>query len=825
MKKQSLYILLVCTLLLLTNRLNGQNLVPNPGFETFNNCPAGNSGISNGLVPSWSNCPGSITTPDYFHTCATAGNNCGNVNVPNNFAGNAPALSGNAYAGVLTYYQGCTNCREYIMAQLTAPLVSGQTYSIGMYIRLGSKSEFATNGMGMHLTNLPLNQPGNQPIILTPTIEQTAVINNPNNWVLVSGNYVAAGGERYVTIGNFRNNANTTVNTVSFGGSNCALATIGCNFYVDDVFVIPVTALTIHGDTVICAGDTDTLIAAGSTSGYTWENLANPGVIIGTGDTLLVQPAVTTTYLVYNASDSATFTVQVNFVPTVSLGNDTTLCGGQITLDATTPNATYLWNNNTTQPTLTVNASGVYWAEVTVNGCRTRDSITVTYITPPVVNLGNDTSLCSGNTLVLDVTTPNSSYLWSTGSTQSSIIVTSTGQYWAEVNTGGCIHRDSILVNVITAGSVNLGNDTVICHAGPVILNATTPNASYQWSTGSTQSTISVNTSGTYWVNVNVSGCTASDTISLVFISVIPPDLGTDTTICQGNTLLLDATVPGATGYLWSNGNNTAQINITTGGSYWVTVTSGPCSSSDTIAVNFVPVPPAQFLTDTTVCTGTVVTLQAPAGYSAYLWNTGATTSFINITSTGTYWAVIGTGGCISADTAVVNYLNVPSIDLGPPREICEDSSVILQPLLTEANTTYTWSNNATGPQITVSETGTYILTAANICGTANDTVHVGRRNCLCYLYLPNTFTPNLDGKNEEFRPGYDCDIRNYELLIFNRWGELIFRSAHPDFGWRGNINDDTEAPNGIYVYYLRYENINLPEGFREIRGLIHLLR
>lgn len=94
-----------------------------------------------------------------------------------------------------------------------------------------------------------------------------------------------------------------------------------------------------------------------------------------------------------------------------------------------------------------------------------------------------------------------------------------------------------------------------------------------------------------------------------------------------------------------------------------------------------------------------------------------------------------------------------------------------------------------------------------------------------CTLYLPNTFTPNNDGKNEVFGPKYECDIREYEFRIFNRWGEQVFYSAHPDFGWDGQVNATTRAPQAVYVYRLRYTSVDEEDGGKEMWGKVNLIR
>ncbi|MCB9233748.1 MAG: T9SS type A sorting domain-containing protein [Bacteroidia bacterium] len=217
--------------------LHGQNLVPNPSFETITGCPPGNSGLGQGYAPPWVKPPGSGTTPDLFHSCSSAGTACGNCNVPNNFAGISTAFHGVAYAGIITYYTSCPNCREYIQVQLTSPLVSGNVYEVRCRTKPGSRCTYGTNRIGMHLSTNAISQPGNQPILLTPTYEHPGQVIDKTNWTLVKTNYVASGGESYLTIGNFNNNASTSVFNFGASGGSCLLASGGGTYYFDSVFV------------------------------------------------------------------------------------------------------------------------------------------------------------------------------------------------------------------------------------------------------------------------------------------------------------------------------------------------------------------------------------------------------------------------------------------------------------------------------------------------------------------------------------------------------------------------------------------------------------
>jgi PKD repeat protein len=145
-----------------------------------------------------------------------------------------------------------------------------------------------------------------------------------------------------------------------------------------------------------------------------------------------------------------------------------------------------------------------------------KDSLTLNVFVAhsPVVNIGSDTTVCPPG-IALNAWNPNCSYLWSNSSTDSLIHVNSAGQYYVMViNQYGCSASDSINILINPAPVVYLGNDTTICTGSSIILNAGSGFASYDWSTGATSQTITVDTSGVYSVEViNSYGCSAIDSI------------------------------------------------------------------------------------------------------------------------------------------------------------------------------------------------------------------------------------------------------------------------------------------------------------------------
>ncbi|RQO31717.1 hypothetical protein DBR32_07160 [Taibaiella sp. KBW10] len=243
----------------------------------------------------------------------------------------------------------------------------------------------------------------------------------------------------------------------------------------------------------------------------------------------------------------------------------------------------------------------------------------------PVVNLGPDATICPATTTTLNAGNAGAAFLWNTGATTQTIAATAAGTYWVKVtNAGGCFATDTIVLTAGIAPVVALGNDTSICTNATLTLNAGNAGASYLWSTGATAQTINVLAQGSYWVKVtNAAGCIKADTINVTLLPVPEVDLGADTAICSNATLILDAGNAGA-GYLWSVGATAQTIDVTTAGTYWVTVTNAAgCKATDTIAVSITPLPSA----DAIVVTGSSPTfgfsVSNGQNITGYSWNFG----------------------------------------------------------------------------------------------------------------------------------------------------------------------------------------------------------
>lgn len=206
-----------------------------------------------------------------------------------------------------------------------------------------------------------------------------------------------------------------------------------------------------------------------------------------------------------------------------SLGADTALCESpkqQLILNPGLSSGvkSFKWQDGSTGPSFTVTKPGIYWLETTsqVGNCTFRDSIKVTAYPTPVVNLGNDTTMCTGKTLLLAARNPGAQYQWQDGSTNPVFEVSEPGIYHVSVtNNFGCTSADTIKVYYLTPPTINLGNDTTICEGTEILLDATLPGVTYKWQDGSTGSTLKVSKAGTYWVEGSIDVCSARDYITI----------------------------------------------------------------------------------------------------------------------------------------------------------------------------------------------------------------------------------------------------------------------------------------------------------------------
>ncbi len=348
----------------------------------------------------------------------------------------------------------------------------------------------------------------------------------------------------------------------------------------------------------------------------------------------------------------------------------TNICAGDsVLLVNNSTNATgVFWSQNgssfSTNDSIVLHfpTGGTYPIELTAIGGACTDNVTETIIVNdyPNVDLGPDTSVCAGSSLLLNGggAVPGASYMWNTGDTTFSISITTSGTYSLTVDNNGCVGDDEIVVGTNVSPILDLGADTIVCEGSPLVLNAATnqPGAVYNWSDGQSTPTISVVAGGIYSVTVtNGLNCSSTDNIAVNFEAVPAPNLGADTILCQGETLMLDGFSNNSTSFLWNTGSTNAIITVDSAGTYSVTsTTNNGCSGTDEIMVSYSTV--SVNLGDSIgLAPNQTVTLDAGNPGATYLWNTGATTQTIDTDSIGTYTVTVtDANGCTAMGSIVI---------------------------------------------------------------------------------------------------------------------------------------------------------------------------
>lgn len=214
---------------------------------------------------------------------------------------------------------------------------------------------------------------------------------------------------------------------------------------------------------------------------------------------------------------------------------------------------------------------------------------------------------------------------------------------------------------------------------------------------------------------------------------------------------------------------------------------------------------------DTSVCQGSSVTLfnHTTDSFKYYYWSTGETTSSITVTDSGKYVLEVKDecDEIVLKDSIYIHILKAAHADAGPDFVLCENENRIVKTPACDS-CSYLWSTGSITDTIVVQQAGFYSITVTEVSGcSASDEIEILQSKCECNIYIPKAFTPNRDNKNEVFQSYNYCDLHEYKLIIFNRWGQKIFSTDNPLAFWDGTFNSK-EAPGDVYVYSLEYTSI-----------------
>ena len=458
------------------------------------------------------------------------------------------------------------------------------------------------------------------------------------------------------------------------------------------------------------------------------------------------------------------------------------------------------------------------WLHAEIRGAcgLVKDSLLITIsASPGIVNIGPDTALCPGNTILLNARRGFASYKWNDGSTDSIHIVNSPGKFYVEVSDAcGNFFSDTIIVSVSPPIPFYIGPDRTKCNNDTLHLAAPSGflnynlGLAYNINTQTAQQVIVQPAIDTiYFVKAEKTpGCFAYDTVKIKINQSPPVNLGADKSLCLGDSALLNAGI-GFMQYQWSNGSTSQQIIVRTTGNYSVIGTSAQgCKSYDTLRISNIWQNPVVTLNDDPeLCTGSIRALQA-GNFSSYLWQDGSTASSFLATDTGTYdVTVTDNNQCKGSDTVrIVRLLPLPANFLPADTVICSYGNMQIMPINTYSK--YTWSNNASSSSISITSPGIYWLqvTDAKNC-VGKDSIVVNPKDCFNGFYIPTGFTPDNNGINDVFKPFISGTIKQYQFTIYNRWGQVVFTTKELRKGWDGKIGSVIQDSN-VFAWLCSYQ-------------------
>ncbi len=512
----------------------------------------------------------------------------------------------------------------------------------------------------------------------------------------------------------------------------------GCQA-VDEVFVevLPELIADAGADFVACHGVPAEIggypaASGGSGSGYTYQwtpaeglddaTVANPIILSPSGEqtyTLIVtDPLGCTAESEITVTISPEIFADAGEPQTICLGEQVTLGGNPTGSGGTPPYNYYWWSTQDgaisfgSNPTVTPGQTTTFNLTVTdASGCFDGSSVLITVDEPITLDAGEDQTICQGDTTILTAT-GGTSYLWSTGETESQIQVApmETTTYTVTSENACGIETDEVTVFVEEAYLVDLGEDIEICSGEIVELNAGTfDNADYLWSTGETEQVISIWESGSYWVEVTNlnNGCISSDEIIVEYLPQPDAETGPDQTICFGEEVTLGPENPEpspTSTFMWTSdpedpsliepeiSNPTVSPSVTTVYTLTETFTDTGCENQNSVTITVfgeeIDAGP-----DQEICLGESVVIgpDDPDMNNDFYWTSSNPDETFDHdvpnpevspmeTTTYTLMEYFPDYGCSAIAEVVITVHPLPAADAGTDKEMCIGETITIGP-------------------------------------------------------------------------------------------------------------------------------------------------
>ena len=686
--------------------VTGQNLVPNPSFEEYLNCPYEFNAVPYTAAPWISPLGGSA---DYYNACM----NPGPYGVPTNAQGYQEAHTGVAYSALATYAPGIIWAKEFIQVALLEPLVAGDCYIVSYYVNLADAS-CGSDKLGAYLS---VDPPPAWMGVIPQVPFQGGYLSDTTDWVHIYDFYTAVGGEQYITLGNFYIDDDTN------GDPTCTNTPPFSYYFIDDVAVIPPSDHDLELDGPVTACDSFVIDPGFTDAIFEWSDGS-------AGPTLTVYTSGTYSLVAYFNCEVHTDQIEVTIYnnPPVDLIDDLPIeCSWDsytLTLD---PDAgAYEWQDGSTGNEFTISADGTYYVTLD-DGCDlTSDTLHVDLLDGPLpFSIGADTILCSGDVITLSLDPSLGDFEWQDQSTDNTYTVSSAGTYSVTVTNICGSTSDEIEVAPFDIPFVNLGPDTTtLCPGETLLLEPATQTGTYLWQDGSTNTSYEVSETGLYSLSIsNICGSDYND----IYVNYIQPpsvDLGPDLSLCDGDTVILSS--PANEGnFTWQDGSTNAMFAATDSGTYSLKITNICGQGHDTVNIALLPqITPPELGPDIALCPGQQAILHAGTQSASFLWNDMSTADSLVVTTAGVYFVQVSDACNTFSDTMHVTIQNTgPQLDLRPDFTLCQGDTVIVDAGISNVN--YQWNDNTNLSSIAIFHPGTYALTVTNSCGTSSDSILV----------------------------------------------------------------------------------------------------
>jgi gliding motility-associated-like protein len=603
-------------------------------------------------------------------------------------------------------------------------------------------------------------------------------------------------------------------------------ATNNCGTTIDTVVVQFDDSLkpSSFNDTLICRGDQFVMFGRHSGRDFTWFNgdTTDSVTIVSTGIKWVESRNACNTV-------NDTLSVGIEPVPVLSLPRDTAFCKGPtVFLSAFNPRSSYQWSTGLVDSSIVVKSTGNYTVTVTNKCGQASDNYQLTVDSALNLNIGNDTLICPRTQFQLYIGKSQSTQLkWFNGDATPQTAVSSAGKKWLRLENTCGVYSDTMIVGIEHLPVVDLTPDSTVCKGAQVTLNVFTPRSSYNWSTGSNDSAIVVQNTGKYKVTVTNKCGADFGSFQLRIDEELDVDLGPDTTLCDDGVLRYEFSFPNKPRYEWNHGVLDSAVTLTSKGRYILTVTNSCGSFTDDINLNFNFTPRLNIAGHHVLCEDKSLVIDATLNEwvfrgTTYRWNDELTERPQRILRPvdSLYWVEASNFCGSDRDTITLREQPLPRASLGEDTLLCDGETLLLD--VSGENLSYQWQDDSREGTYLVEEAGEYTVRITDEYGCEWNT-QIAVNWCEPKIWVPNAFSPNLDGKNEGFR-AYSDYIYEYQIQVYNRWGGLLFEADNINTEWDGTDRNTGElAPSGVYSYKISYKRKD--NQLRVKTGTVTLLR